>query len=190
MLFDSHVLALMEVAVGLVNVATPGADRGTAYDLPDDATLAARVAEVLARGGRRPRVSRQDARALRGVAGQARVVFEASAEGDVAGAAQVVNRLLRETGARPQLDRFEDGTWSLHFHGVDDSLAYGWSAGVASGLALAVGSELAGRLGVCAAPVCDRVFVDTSRNGQRRFCSTRCQSRVKAAAHRSRNRVG
>jgi predicted RNA-binding Zn ribbon-like protein len=30
------------------------------------------------------------------------------------------------------------------------------------------------------------VFVDTSKNGRRRFCSTRCQSRVKAAAHRSR----
>ena len=190
MLFDSHVLALMEVTVGLVNVATPGADGGAAYDVPDDAALAARVAEVLARGGRRPRVGRQDSRTLREVAEQARVVFEAMAEGDVAGAAQVVNRLLRESGARPQLDRFEDGTWSLHFHGTDDSLAHGWSAGVASGLALAVGSELAGRLGVCAAPACDRVFVDTSRNSQRRFCSTRCQSRVKAAAHRSRNRAG
>ena len=189
-LFDSHVLALMDAAVGLVNVATPGEDRGAAYDVPSDAGLTARLAEVLARGGRPPEVTRQDARAFRGLAEQARTVFEASAEGDVPRAAGVVNRLLRETGARPQLDPFEDGTWSLHFHGVDDSLAHGWAAGVASGLALAVGSDLAGRLGVCAAPGCDRVFVDTSRNGRRRFCSTRCQSRVKAAAHRSRHRAG
>ena len=190
MLFDSHVLALMDVAAGLVNVATPGADRGAAYDVPDDATLAGSVAEVLARGDRRPRVTTREAGAFRRLAERARTVFEASAEGDVPRAAEVVNRLLRESGARPQLDRFGDGTWSVHFHGVDDSLVHGWSAGVASGLALAIGSDLAGRLGICAAPACDRVFVDTSRNGQRRFCSARCQSRVKAAAHRSRQRSG
>lgn len=189
MLFDSHVLALTEVAVGLVNLATSGQDGGTPYDAPDDRTLAAPVASLLAREGRpRPRVAARDVAVLRGVAERARVVFEAMAGCDVARAADVVNRLLRETGARPQVDRFDDGTWSLHFHGVDDSLAHGWAAGVASGLALAVGSDLAGRLGVCGAPACDRVYVDTSRNNRRRFCSTRCQSRVKAAAHRSRQR--
>ncbi|MEV7190535.1 CGNR zinc finger domain-containing protein [Streptomyces sp. NPDC093510] len=49
-----------------------------------------------------------------------------------------------------------------------------------------MGSDLAGRLGVCRAPKCDRVYVDTSRNAARQFCSTACQSRVKAAAHRAR----
>ncbi len=183
-------MALVEVTVGLVNLTTGGEDRGTTYDVPDDAALAAPVAEVLARRGRLPRVTGHDVAVLRGAAERARLVFEAVADDDVARAAAMVNGLLRETGARPQLDRFEDGTWSLHFHGTDDSLARGWAAGVASGLALAVGSELAGRLGVCAAPACDRVYVDTSRNSQRRFCSTRCQSRVKAAAHRSRRRGG
>ena len=57
-----------------------------------------------------------------------------------------------------------------------------------AGLALALGSDRSGRLGVCAADPCDRVFTDTSRNGGRRFCSTRCQNRVKAAAHRHRSR--
>ncbi|GAB3474003.1 CGNR zinc finger domain-containing protein [Nocardiopsis coralliicola] len=33
---------------------------------------------------------------------------------------------------------------------------------------------------------CDRVFADTSRNGTRRFCSTACQNRAKAAAFRAR----
>jgi predicted RNA-binding Zn ribbon-like protein len=77
----------------------------------------------------------------------------------------------------------------LHFHGPDDSFERGWAAGIAAGLALAIGSDLAGRLGVCTAPDCDRVFVDSSRNAGRRFCSTRCQSRVKAAAHRARLRA-
>jgi predicted RNA-binding Zn ribbon-like protein len=53
-------------------------------------------------------------------------------------------------------------------------------------LATALGGEYATRLGVCSAPDCDRVYVDTSRNGTRRFCDTACQSRVKAAAHRTR----
>jgi len=78
------------------------------------------------------------------------------------------------------------GVGDLHFHGADDTLADGWAAGCASGLALAIGSDLAGRLRVCAAPAFDRVFVDVARNAQRRFCSSQCQSRVKAAAHRAR----
>jgi predicted RNA-binding Zn ribbon-like protein len=48
----------------------------------------------------------------------------------------------------------------------------------------------AGRIGVCAAPACDRVYVDNSRNNQKRFCSTTCQNRVKTAAFRSRSKSG
>lgn len=114
-----------------------------------------------------------------------RVVFEAAYESDTDRAAKEVNHLLLDTRVRPQLDLTDQG-WNLHFHGADDTLANGWAAGCASGLALALGSDLAGRLGVCAAPACDRVFVDVSRNAQRRFCSPQCQSRVKAAAHRAR----
>ena len=36
-------------------------------------------------------------------------------------------------------------------------------------------------------PSGDRVYVDTSRNATRRFCSTACQSRTKAAAFRARH---
>ena len=53
----------------------------------------------------------------------------------------------------------------MHFHGTTDGLATGWAAGCATGLALAIGSDLAGRLGVCEAERCDRVYVDTSKNG-------------------------
>ncbi len=42
------------------------------------------------------------------------------------------------------------------------------------------------RVGVCTAPRCDRVYVDTSRNGTRRYSSTSCQNRVKTAAFRAR----
>ena len=112
--------------------------------------------------------------------------FAAAASGDTSAAARQVNALLAETGARPALDSHDGEPWHLHFHGADDSLVTGWAAGCAAGLAVVIGSDLHGRLGVCTAPRCDRVYVDVSRNGTRRFCSTTCQSRVKAAAFRAR----
>ena len=101
-------------------------------------------------------------------------------------AARQVNALLAATGAHPWLDSHDGEPWHLHFHGAEDSMAVGWAAGCATGLAVVLGSELHGRIGVCTAPRCDRVYVDTSRNGTRRFCSTTCQNRVKAAAFRAR----
>ena len=122
---------------------------------------------------------------LADIANRFRVVFEAAHDGDTDRAANETYRLLPDTHACPQLDLTEPG-WNLHVHGGDDTLADGGAAGCASGLALAIGSDLAGRLRVCAAPAFDRVFVDVARNAQRRFCSPQCQSRVKAAAHRAR----
>ncbi|WP_238335233.1 CGNR zinc finger domain-containing protein [Kribbella amoyensis] len=175
---------MLAASVEYVNRLTPGWSGGTEYAGPEDEAQA--VGEALvAIGYPQPTVRGEDARRLAVLAGRMRIVFETAHAGDLDRAAQEINALLLDTNARPQLDRRENG-WSLHFHGPDDGLVNGWAAGCAAGLALAVGSDLAGRLGVCAARQCDRVFVDTSRNGQRRFCSAQCQSRVKAAAHRAR----
>ncbi len=182
--FDSHTRNVLAASVEYVNRLTPGWSGGVAFDGPADEAQA--VADSLvAIGYPQPFVKVEDARRLAVLAGRMRIVFEAAQTGDLDRAADEINALLLDTNARPQLDRREKG-WSLHFHGPDDGLVNGWAAGCAAGLALAVGSDLAGRLGVCAAPQCDRVFVDVSRNGQRRFCSPQCQSRVKAAAHRAR----
>ncbi|ADB34340.1 protein of unknown function DUF1470 [Kribbella flavida DSM 17836] len=182
--FDSHTRNVLAASVEYVNRLTPGYSGGVPFDAPADAAQA--VSDALAAiGYPRPSVRTADARRLAALAARMRIVFEAAHSGDLDRAAAEINALLLDTNARPQLDRRENG-WSLHFHGPDDGLVNGWAAGCAAGLALAVGSELAGRLGVCAAPQCDRVFVDVSRNGQRRFCSPQCQSRVKAAAHRAR----
>ncbi|TCC46565.1 CGNR zinc finger domain-containing protein [Kribbella capetownensis] len=182
--FDSHTRNVLAASVEYVNRLTPGFSGGTAFPLPADAAQA--VADALvAIGYPQPSVRQDDARRLTDLAARMRIVFESANSGDLDRAADEVNALLLDTNARPQLDRRDKG-WSLHFHGPDDGLVNGWAAGCAAGLALALGSDLAGRLGVCAAPQCDRVFVDVSRNGQRRFCSPQCQSRVKAAAHRAR----
>ncbi|TCC39405.1 CGNR zinc finger domain-containing protein [Kribbella sindirgiensis] len=191
--FDSHARSVLAASVEYVNRLTPGYSGGLPYDAPADEpdAVTAAVAEALTAIGHPPKsVPLDDARRLVRLAGRMRIVFEAASSGDLDAAATEINALLVDTNARPQLDRGKDRPWSLHFHGPDEQLANGWAAGCAAGLALAVGSDLAGRLGVCAAPHCDRVFVDVSKNGQRRFCSPQCQSRVKAAAHRARQQAG
>ena len=183
--FNSHTDVVIRVAVDLVNLLTPGEDRGRRY-----AAAGGRRADG---GGRRAAAWRRRARGDLGggpagsavVAAELRDVFEAVSGGAVDDAARQVNALLIRTGARPELERHDGESWHLHFHAADRSLPNGWAAGCATGLAVVLGGEY-DRLGVCTAPRCDRVYVDTSRNGSRRFCSTSCQNRVKAAAFRAR----
>lgn len=185
--FNSYADVVIAVTVELVNALTPGMRRGRPYTPPAGAELPAAVTAALRLGSPRSRaVTDEEATGFAGVAAELRGVFESVAAGDVDAAALEVNRLLRATGARPQLDRHDGEPWHLHFHAPADGMVYSWAAGCATGLAVVLGSELYGRLGVCTAPGCDRVYVDVSRNGTRRFCSTACQNRVKTAAFRAR----
>lgn len=186
--FDSHVHTVTEQACKLVNALTPGRDGTQPVEPPPRGERARVVHDLLARPDYDPRVEEAAADGMIALAESLRVVFEAAAGDDLDTAATAVNALLREMGSVPQLDRARGGGWALHFHGREPDLVVGWGAGIAAGLALAIGSDLAGRLGVCQADPCDRVYVDTSKNAGRRFCSTRCQSRVKAAAHRARQK--
>ncbi len=178
---------VVTVAVSLVNMLTPGEEHGQPYPPLNEAGLPAAAAAALRTGcpGTRD-VTLAEATDLRRFAMAFRMVFSAVAAGDVDAAARQVNELLAATGAHPQLDRHDGEPWHLHFHGTGEDASIGWAAGCATGLAVVLGSELHGRIGVCTAPRCDRVYVDTSRNGTRRFCSTTCQNRVKAAAFRAR----
>ena len=54
------------------------------------------------------------------------------------------------------------------------------------GLANLVCELGAARFGVCDASRCTHVFVDTSPNRSRRYCSDRCSSRSNVAAYRAR----
>jgi predicted RNA-binding Zn ribbon-like protein len=188
--FTSHLDAVVTVAVRLANALTPGEAHGRPYLPPAGPALSAAATAALRAG--RPdtrQVSAAEAAELRRLAASIRAVFDAVAAGRTDAAADLVNQMLADTGARPQLDRHDGEPWHLHFHGAEDSLVTGWAAGCATGLAVVLGSDLGARLGVCTAPRCDRVYVDTSRNGTRRFCSTACQNRVKAAAFRAAHQV-
>jgi predicted RNA-binding Zn ribbon-like protein len=186
--FNSHVWVVSDVACRLVNALTGGNDGTRPVEPPPVGYRADAVRTVIERDDYRPALTEDQANALTTLAERVREVFTASSSGDVAGAACIVNDLLEEFGAAPRLDPARGGGWTLHFHGRDTSIVVGWGAGIAAGLAMAIGSDLAGRLGVCQADPCDRVYIDTSYNFGKRFCSRRCQSRVKAAAHRARSK--
>jgi len=185
--FSSHVDAVISVAVHLANTLTPGEEHGRSYQPPTGEAACAAVTAALRTGQSAARqVTSAEAALLTATAIRLRAVFDAVAAEQVDDAARLVNGMLAETGARPQLDRHDGEPWHLHFHGKGDSLAQSWAASCATGLAVVLGTGMYRRLGVCTAPHCDRVYADVSRNGTRRFCSTTCQNRVKAAAFRAR----
>lgn len=187
--FNSHTDAVVARAVALVNVVTPGQERGRAYAVPAGGALTTGIAAALTS----PPADWVDPDHVRGVVqlGTAtRPVFVHAGSGDLDAAARTANELLARYAPAPELERHDGQPWHLHFHGAPDRDPTGWGGGFAVALATVVGSEYADRLGVCEAPRCDRVFVDVSRNGTKRFCSSACQNRVKAAAHRARQAGG
>jgi predicted RNA-binding Zn ribbon-like protein len=186
--FNSHLWVVTDVARRLVNGLTTGHDGTRPVEPPPVGHRADAVRAVLERDDYRPALTEDQANALTALAERVREVFTASSSGDVARAARIVNDLLEEFGAAPRLDPARGGGFTLHFRCRDTSIVLGWGAGIAAGLAMAIGSDLAGRLGVCQADPCDRVYIDTSYNLGKRFCSRRCQSRVKAAAHRAKSK--
>nr|WP_062332076.1 CGNR zinc finger domain-containing protein [Herbidospora sakaeratensis] len=177
--FNSHTDAVVAMFVTLVNVLTPGERRGRPYVVPTGPELAAEVAAALRERGE---VAEADVAELAGYAADLRAAFS----GDHDHACRVVNRVLDATDARPHLSGHDGEPWHLHFHGTSGTWAANWVASGATALAIVLGGEFHDRLGVCTADRCDRVFVDVSRNGTRRFCSTACQNRTKTAAFRAR----
>lgn len=185
--FDSHAELIVAAAVGLVNAVTPGSRRGRPYEPPEGKALRDAIGAAVAPGrtvDEPMTAARVPAFVALGVA--IRPVFEHLAEGDFDRAAVLANHLLATYQPAPHLERHDGQPWHLHFHGLPHTDPSGWGGGMAVGLAMAIGGAHADRLGVCQAPVCDRVYLDASKNGTRRFCSTACQNRVKAAAHRAR----
>ena len=97
-----------------------------------------------------------------------------------------LNELLAATPMAPRISTHGDRGPHLHVEPGDASTVQRLRANCLMGLAavLCDGGRL--RLGTCDADGCGQVFVDTSRNARRRFCSTRCSTRHHVAAHRAR----
>lgn len=118
-----------------------------------------------------------------------RAVFQDLRDGDVDGAAGRLNGLLAKHPAHPHLAK-EQGRWRLHHHPMAVALVPMWTSTCAEAVGRMLGAGHGDRFGTCEAPDCGRVFFDLSKNASRRFCSTTCQNRVKAAAFRLRHGAG
>jgi predicted RNA-binding Zn ribbon-like protein len=101
-------------------------------------------------------------------------------------AVRIVNRILTERDARPQLVRHDGWDYHLHATGPDTPLADRIAVETAMAMVDVIRADELDRLSICADDTCDGVVVDLSRNRSRRFCSTACGNRVAAAAYRAR----
>ena len=136
-----------------------------------------------------PQVTERDVTTLRRFQRELRPVFEAGEADDVPALVTGLNELMAR---HPITPRITDHDTDLHLHVATEN---------ASVAELLVGESLLGlatlvcdlgpdRLGVCSATRCTNVFVDTSPNRSRRYCSERCSSRANVAAYRARQRAG
>ncbi len=101
----------------------------------------------------------------------------------------LVNRVLLDAGALPQLVR-HDG-WDWHLHVVDPDRPLDTRIAVETAMAVIdlIRADELSRLSLCEGEGCDGIVVDLSRNRSRRFCRPACGNRAAVAAYRARRRA-
>ena len=179
MLFAHDTEVALQAAVALVNTAHEEPDA-----LGDLAALDGFVAAQRWTGSRT-----HDAAELRQVHAL-RPRLEALWHTDEDGVVEIVNTLLRESRALPQLARHDAWAYHLHATSADQPLADRMAVEAAMAVVDVVRAGELTRMSVCAAPDCDDVLVDLSKNRSRRFCNTTCANRVNVAAFRARRAAG
>lgn len=132
------------------------------------------------------RMTPRDLKALRRVAETIRPLF---GETDVATVVDSLNSLLRRYPVSPYISGHDQQDLHMHVAERDSSVTATLAAEGLMGMAVVVCDLGPDRFGECAADGCDRVFVDTSPNRSRRYCSDRCSSRANVAAYRARRRA-
>jgi len=172
MQFNTYTVAGAHIAAWLVNNPSPEAPALAAvldsYDVHQPVTTTAQVA------------------ALRPWTGRLRGVFEA---GTVTAKAERAGALLIAADCRPRLVSHGPGLpFHLHYAPVRTGLTARVKALTAAGLAHIIDNGGGSRLRACSRAGCGTVFIDTSRNGRRHFCSVRCANQVNVANHRLRQR--
>ncbi|HET8958817.1 CGNR zinc finger domain-containing protein [Nocardioides sp.] len=133
--------------------------------------------------GARPR-SRADLEAVRALRAPLRRLLTSERDAAV----PLVNAILAEHRALPQLLRHDALDW--HLHAVELSAPFATRVAVETALAMVdvIRTDEVSRLGICSADDCEGVVLDLSRNRSRRFCSTACGNRAAVAAYRARQR--
>ncbi|MDR7384342.1 CGNR zinc finger domain-containing protein [Promicromonospora iranensis] len=101
-------------------------------------------------------------------------------------AALLVNDMLAEAGAVPQLVRHPPVDWHIHAVPAEAPLATRILVETAMAMIDVIREDELSRLAVCADDGCAGLVLDLSRNRSRRYCSTTCSNRNAQAAHRAR----
>jgi predicted RNA-binding Zn ribbon-like protein len=101
-------------------------------------------------------------------------------------AVEIVNTLLQEGRALPQLVRHDGFDYHIHATSPHAPLADRMAVDSAMAFVDVIRSKAMDRLRVCAADDCIDVLVDLSKNSSRRFCGVSCGNRMNVAAYRRR----
>ena len=178
MVFAHDTEVSLQAAVTLANSALPPDTLRAIEDL--DAFYAAYEYT-----GRRDQ-TREELNAVRALRPRLRELLTASRQGAV----KIVNEMLAEAQAVPQLVRHEE--WDWHVHAVEPTSPLPTRICVETAMAMidVIRADEMSRLGVCADDDCQGVVLDLSRNRSRRFCSTTCGNRNAVAAYRARQSAG
>jgi predicted RNA-binding Zn ribbon-like protein len=143
-----------------------------------------RVWEDYQYSGRRDRDA-AELDAVRALRGRLRALLTAP---DADAAVELVNAMLSEARAIPQLVRHDRLDWHIHAIGHDQPLDRRILVETAMAMVDVIRGDELSRLALCADDDCEGVVLDLSRNRSRRFCSTTCGNRNAVAAYRARRR--
>lgn len=140
------------------------------------------------------RVTARDVVALRKLQRELRPVFESGVVAherpdEERQMVQRLNELMVRHPVSPFISGHDSTTWHLHVAERESSVSETIAAEGLMGMAIVLCDLGADRFGVCQATPCTNVFVDTSPNRSRRYCSERCSSRANVAAFRARRRA-
>ncbi|ROT31986.1 CGNR zinc finger domain-containing protein [Micromonospora sp. HM5-17] len=140
-------------------------------------------------GWMRDEVTERDVVAFRKAQRRLREVFELGASGRDAEAVAELNALLESYPVQPRISGHDAKDWHMHVTSRGASVSAEFLAGAVWGLAVWLCEYGSARFGICADDRCGNVYLDTSSNCCRRFCSERCATRSHVAAHRARKRA-
>ncbi len=129
-----------------------------------------------------PRLDDEGVTVLREWAGALRAVFTTTEPQE---RCAVINRLLDEAAGRIHLTTHDGLDPHLHLVADERDVVARVKAVTAGGLAFLTAWTGGTRLGVCDRAGCGLVFVDTSRNARRRYCTARCGNYDAVARHRA-----
>ncbi len=133
--------------------------------------------------------SERDLTAARRAGKRLRQVFELGTAGRDGEAVTELNALLVAYPVQPRISGHDARDWHMHATSRGSTVSAEYIAGAVWGLSVWLCEHGSDRFGVCADEHCRNVYLDTSSNNCRRFCSERCATRSHVAAHRARKRA-